>query len=71
MKKFFRFVWTVVEFIIIVYVIIMTSILLSKNKYGYTQFGKYTLSTIDLVDERAMKDLKEGDKLIIPIINNE
>lgn len=65
MKKFFRFVWGIFEFIVIIYVILMTAILLSKNKYGYTQFGNYTISTIDLVDERAMQEVKAGDLIII------
>ena len=65
MKKFLRFVWSIVEFVVIVYVIIMTAILLSKNKYGYTQFGNVTLSTIDLTDERAIDGVKSGDLLIV------
>lgn len=70
MKKFFRFVWGIFEFVVILYVIVMTAILLSKNKFGYTQFGNYTMSTIDLVDERAMQDVKAGDLLIVRNSNN-
>ena len=40
MKKVLSFLWSILEFVIIVYVIVMTSILLSKNKYGFTQFMK-------------------------------
>jgi len=65
MKKFLHFMWSVLEFIIIVYVILMTSILLSKNKYGYTQFGNYTLCKIDLITERGIDGVEVGDLLIV------
>ena len=70
MKKVLRFVWSVVEFVIILFVILMTSILLNKNKYGYTQFGKYTISSVDLVSERGIKNAKEGDLLIVKNSND-
>ena len=70
MKKIFNFIWSVLEFVIIVYVILMTSILLSKNKYGFTQFGNTTLCTIDLVDERGIEGVKAGDLLIVKNSND-
>lgn len=70
MKKVLRFVWSILECIIIIYVVLMTSILLSKNKYGYTQFGKYTISSVNLVSERGIKDAKEGDLLIVKNSND-
>jgi energy-coupling factor transporter transmembrane protein EcfT len=70
MKKILRIVWSVLEFVIILFVILMTSVLLSKNKYGYTQFGKYTISSVDLVPERGIKDAKDGDLLIVKNSND-
>ena len=70
MKKILRIVWSVLEFVIILFVILMTSVLLSKNKYGYTQFGKYTISSVDLVSERGIKDAKDGDLLIVKNSND-
>ncbi|MBR3211462.1 MAG: hypothetical protein IKF71_05965 [Bacilli bacterium] len=65
MKKVWRILWGVLECIIIVVTIMMTAVLLSKNKYGYTQFGNYTISTIDRLDSKEMKGLKAGDLLIV------
>lgn len=70
MKKVLSFLWSILEFVIIVYVIVMTSILLSKNKYGFTQFGNTTLCTIDLVDERGIQGVKAGDLLIVKNSND-
>ena len=70
MKKVLQFIWSVLEFVIIIYVILMTSILLSKNKYGFTQFGNLTLCTIDLKDERGIVDVKSGDLLLIKNSND-
>lgn len=70
MKKVLSFLWSVLEFVIIVYVILMTSILLSKNKYGFTQFGNSTFCTIDLVDERGIQGVKAGDLLIVKNSND-
>jgi len=70
MKKVLSFLWSVLEFVIIVYVIVMTSILLSKNKYGFTQFGNATFCTIDLIDERGIQGVKAGDLLIVKNSND-
>lgn len=70
MRKFLRWVWTFLEFVIIVYVIVLTSFLLCKNKYGYTQFGDYTLHNVDLVGEKNIKNVKNGDLLIVKNSND-
>lgn len=70
MRKIFRWVWSVLEVIIIVYVIFMTSFILCKNKYGYTQFGDYTFNSIDLMDERNIQNTKKGDLLIVKNSND-
>lgn len=70
MRSFGRWVWSVLEVIIIFYVIVLTSFLLSKNKYGYTQFGDYTLDHVSLFDENNIKDVKRGDLLVIKNSND-
>ena len=65
MKKFLRLIWFMFEFIIIFYVIILTTFLLCKNKYGYTQFGDYTLASINLLGEKNNPKAKNGDLLVI------
>ena len=65
MKNVLGFIWRVVEVLIIVYVIIITSFILSRNKYNYTQFGDYTLVNVDLLAEKNIKGVKSGDLLII------
>lgn len=70
MKKFLNYLWGVLEFIVIIYVIFMTVILLNKNKYGFTQFGKYTFYPVDLIGEKALKNFKDGDLLIVKNSND-
>lgn len=70
LKKVWNVAWSIIEFIIIIYVILMTSILLSKNKFGYTQFGKTTLISVDMLGERNIKDAKEGDLLLVKTSHN-
>ena len=70
MKKFLRGIWFVVEFIIIVYVIVLTCFLLCRNKYGYTQFGDYTFTNIDLFAEKNIDNTKKGDLLIVKNSND-
>ncbi len=70
MKKFLRGLWLIVEFIIIVYVIVLTSFLLCKNKYGYTQFGDYTFTNINLIEEKNISNTKNGDLLVVKNSND-
>ena len=65
MKKVGRLVWSIIEVIIIIYVITITAFILCRNKYGYTQFGDYTLDSVSLMDERNISIAKKGDLLII------
>ena len=70
MKKFLRGIWLIVEFIIIGYVIAITSFLLCKNKYGYTQFGSYTFVNINLIGEKNIANTKNGDLLVVKNSND-
>lgn len=69
MKRALRFIWSIIEVIIIVYVILITSCVLSKNKYGFTQFGDYTLKSVTLQDERSIEGTTKGDLLVIENTN--
>ncbi len=70
MRKFLHWVWSFLEVFIIVYVILITSFILCRNKYGYTQFGNYTFQNIDLIDERNIQNTKKGDLLIVKNSND-
>lgn len=65
MKKVLRFIWSIFELIIIAYVILITSFILCRNKYGYTQIGEYTFDNVSLIDERNIEDTKKGDLLVV------
>ena len=70
MKKVLRFLWSIVEVIVILYVILITSYVLCKNQYGYTQIGDYTFDSISLLDERNIEDVKKGDLLVVENSND-
>lgn len=70
MKKILHFLWNFLEVIIIVYAIVITSFILCRNKYGYTQFGDYTFSKISNFDTRNIKDTKNGDLLVVKNSND-
>lgn len=70
MRKVLNWVWSFVEVIIIIYVILVTMFVLCKNKYGYTQFGDYSFANIDLIAEKNVKDTKKGDLLVVKNSND-
>lgn len=65
MKKVLRAIWNVIEVVIIVYVICLTTLLLAKNKFGYTQIGDFVFTSIESNDVNNIIDTKQGDLLII------
>ncbi len=65
MKKFLSGVWGVLEVLIIIYVIIITSCILCRNKYGYTQFGNYTVVSVDKVIAKHLDVVNQGDLFIV------
>jgi len=69
-KKVLRFCWSFIEVVIIVYAIIITSFILSRNKYGYTQFGDYTFYNVSLIGETNIDNVKKGDLLIVKNSND-
>ncbi len=70
MRKVLNWVWSFVEVVIIIYVILVTMFVLCKNKYGYTQFGDYSFANIDLIAEKNVKDTKKGDLLVVKNSND-
>lgn len=66
LKKILKWVWEVVEVIIIVYVIFITSCILFRNKYGYTEFfEKYTIVTVNEDNQKLLPTHDSGDLLIV------
>ena len=70
MKKVLNWVWSLLEIIIIIYVIVLTLFLLCKNKYGYTELGDYSFVNVDLMGEKNIKNTKNGDLLIVKNSND-
>ena len=65
MKKVLHIGWCCLEVIIIAYVIILTSFILHRNLYGFTQFGNYTFVNVSLWDIRNINGVKKNDLLVI------
>ena len=64
MKSGFRVFLDVIELIIVIYVVFITSCILFKNRYGFTQFGDYTFIPVVSDNEKYIKDVDKGDLLI-------
>lgn len=69
MKRVFRCGWSILETIIIIYVILVTSLILCKNKYGYTEICGYTLEPIGNSNHNSIKNVKDGDLVVIKKTN--
>lgn len=65
MKKFLKWLVGLIEIIVIIYVICITTCLLAKNKYGFTQIGNVTLITINEHLQQYLPETKEKDLLIV------
>lgn len=66
LRKILKWVWEVLEVIIIAYVIFMTSYILCRNKYGYTDFfEKYTFVTVNEDNQKLLPTHNSGDLLIV------
>ena len=64
MKKVLSIVLGILEFLVIIYIIFITSCILCINKFGFTQFGNYTLVTIDNLRSKYLEESKKGDLII-------
>lgn len=65
LKRILKWVWEFVEVLIIVYVIFITSCILCRNKFGYTQFSDMTFVTVNDSNSKFIQGSKSGDLLII------
>ena len=70
MKNVLKSLWSVIEVIIIIYVIFLTSCILCRNKFGFTQFGSYTLSSVESTDAKYVENTKSGDLLVVKSSND-
>lgn len=74
LKKIFgsigRFLLYIFEFIIIIYVIVITTFLLFRNKYGYTEVNNTTFVPLKIDTAEYIKDGKEGNLLIVKKTSN-
>lgn len=60
-----KFLLYIFEFIIIIYVIVITTFLLFRNKYGYTEVGNTTFVPLKIDTAEYIKDGKEGNLLVV------
>lgn len=65
LKKGLKILWNILEIIVIVYVIFMTAYILCRNKFGFTQFNKYTFVTLNEENYKFVPNYNEGDLLVI------
>ena len=70
MKNVLRWIWSVLEVFIVIYVILITSLILNKNKYGYTEFFGCTLHNVNLIDENNIKNAHKGELLVVKKSND-
>lgn len=63
--KVLKYGWNILQVLIIIYVILITVFIFCENKYGFTQFGKYTFNNVTSIDVKNMDEVREGDLLII------
>lgn len=64
MKSGLRLFFDILEVVIVLYVVFITSCILFKNRYGFTQFGDYTFIPVVNDNEKYIKDVNKGDLLI-------
>ncbi len=63
-KKIGSFLWGVVEVLIVCYVIFMTLCIISRNKFGFTQFGNYVLVSLDEIRANNL-ETQQGNLLVL------
>lgn len=65
LKRMLKWLWEFVEVLIIIYVIFITSCILCRNKFGYTQFSDMTFITVNDSNTKFIQGSKPGDLLIV------
>lgn len=65
MKKYTRIFISIIEIIVVIYVISIASLILFRNKYGFTQFGNKTFINIDSSMKDTVRNARYGDLVIV------
>lgn len=71
MKKVVKRIWSVLEVVIMIYVVFMTILFLNKNKYGFTEIGSRVLVSVDKDIEASIESAKKNDLLILKKNSNK
>lgn len=71
MKKVFKIFLRIVEVVVIAYVILMSTCLLCRNKYGYTQFGEKTLISIGNKDTKDLKEFPKNSLVVFEEVDTD
>ena len=71
MKKFFKALLKILEIVIVLYVILMSTCLLCRNKYGYTQFGDNTLISIKNKDTKELTEFNKNSLVVFKGIDTD
>ena len=69
MKKLGKIILKVIEFAIILYVILISTVLLCRNKYGYTQFGERTIVTMGQKDTKYLTEFDNKDLIVFQTVD--
>ena len=69
MKKLGNIILKVIEFAIILYVILISTVLLCRNKYGYTQFGDKTIVTMGQKDTKYLEKFDKKDLIVLKSVD--
>lgn len=69
-RKVFGWVWSFLEVLIIVYVIFVTSCILFRNKYGFTQFGSYTMVSVNELRSGYLSNVEKGSLFLVKSTND-
>ena len=63
MKKALKIIWSIVQVLIIIYVILVIVFMLMSNRYGYSEIGRYVLDVDnnEFIVIKKTDDIKDGD----------
>ena len=65
MKKVIKGIWSFLEVIILIYVVIMTLFFLNKNRFGFTEIGNRVFVSVDKDIAKEVSGSKNLDLIII------
>ena len=67
MRNTLKFIWKIMQVIIIIHVILVTSLMFFQNKYGFSQIGNYVIYNADRIDHKNIPTIKDGDLVIVKV----